>query len=125
MPGWLGLATLTVRWRPRLPVISSRLRPISEGYNPDHHFSSLSTPRRCNATAWHPVLLIVIVNRSCFSPTSGIRALVPDLWLRHPTATFGSEKFLRIRLFIRLTAKFLFTVYQLVAGFIWFMCFGL
>ncbi|KAI5668947.1 hypothetical protein M9H77_18800 [Catharanthus roseus] len=35
----------------RLPVISSRLRPVSEGYNPDHHFSSPSMPRRGSTTA--------------------------------------------------------------------------
>ncbi|KAI5668949.1 hypothetical protein M9H77_18802 [Catharanthus roseus] len=72
----------------RLPVISSRLRAVSEGYNPDHHFPSLSMPRGGSAAARHLEL---------FSPTSGIRALVPALWLRRPTATFGSEKFLRIR----------------------------
>ncbi|KAI5670712.1 hypothetical protein M9H77_11076 [Catharanthus roseus] len=41
----------------RLPVISSRLRPVSEGYNPNHHFSSLLTPRRGNATARCPILV--------------------------------------------------------------------
>ncbi|KAI5654315.1 hypothetical protein M9H77_31502 [Catharanthus roseus] len=124
MPGWLGLATRAVRWRPardrgsRLPVISSRLRPVSEGYNLDHHFSSLSTPRHDSAAARRPVLEL-------FSPTSGIRALVPALWLRRLRATFESEKFLRIRPFIWLATEFLFTVYRFAASFIWFMCFGL
>ncbi|KAI5659358.1 hypothetical protein M9H77_28151 [Catharanthus roseus] len=62
-----------------------------------------------------------------FSPTSGIRALVPALWLQRPTATFGFEKFLRIWLFIQLAAEFLFTVYRLAADFIWFifsLCFS-
>ncbi|KAI5654316.1 hypothetical protein M9H77_31503 [Catharanthus roseus] len=39
----------------RLPVISSWLRPVSENYNPDHHFSSLSTPRRGSAVAQRPL----------------------------------------------------------------------
>ncbi|KAI5654042.1 hypothetical protein M9H77_31229 [Catharanthus roseus] len=56
-----------------------------------------------------------------FSPTSGIRAQVPAHLLQRPTATFGSEKFLRIYLFIRLASEFLFIVYRLATGFIWFM----
>ncbi|KAI5664981.1 hypothetical protein M9H77_24304 [Catharanthus roseus] len=37
--------------------ISSRLRPVSEGYNPDHHFSSLSMPRRGSTAAQRLVLV--------------------------------------------------------------------
>ncbi|KAI5656991.1 hypothetical protein M9H77_25784 [Catharanthus roseus] len=40
---------------PCLPV--GELRPVSEGYNPDRHFSSISTPRRGNIAARSLVLV--------------------------------------------------------------------
>ncbi|KAI5650510.1 hypothetical protein M9H77_36515 [Catharanthus roseus] len=40
-----------------LPVISSRLRLVSEGYNPDHHLSLSSSPRRGSAAARRPILV--------------------------------------------------------------------
>ncbi|KAI5680315.1 hypothetical protein M9H77_01542 [Catharanthus roseus] len=40
-----------------LLVISSRLRPVSEGYNPDHHLSSSSSPRHGSAAARRPILV--------------------------------------------------------------------